>query len=81
MQTIALLKQKNSKTISNSTEITAVEKPEPKKEINLVEEIISRFKKGEVNLPTLPEISIQFNDLVKRGANIDEVAYFLKKAL
>lgn len=56
-------------------------KPEPKKEINLMEEIISRFKKGEVNLPTLPQISIQFNKLIKSGANLKEVADFLKKDL
>lgn len=56
-------------------------KPEPKKEVNLMEEIISRFKKGEVNLPTIPQISIQFNALIKKGANLKEVADFLKKDL
>ena len=57
------------------------DRSEPKKEINLMEEIISRFKKGDVNLPTLPQISIQFNDLIKNGANLKEVADFLKTDL
>ena len=53
--------------------------PEPVKELNLMEEIISRFKKGDVNLPTLPEINSKFNDLIKQGANLNEVADFLRK--
>ena len=53
--------------------------PEPVKEINLMEEIISRFKKGEVNLPTLPDIHVKFNALIKEGANLNEVAAFLKQ--
>lgn len=52
---------------------------EPVKELNLMEEIVSRFKKGEVNLPTLPDINIRFNKLIKRGANLREVADFLKQ--
>lgn len=51
----------------------------PQKELNLMEEIISRFKKGDVNLPTLPEINLKFNNLVKKGANLKEVADFLKQ--
>ncbi|WDP91823.1 MAG: HDOD domain-containing protein [Desulfobacter sp.] len=51
----------------------------PKPERNLMEEIVSRFKKGDVNLPTLPEITMKFNRLVKKGANLKEVADFLKQ--
>lgn len=53
--------------------------PEPKKEVNLMEEIITRFKKGDVNLPTLPEINLRFNQLISQGANLKEVADFLKQ--
>lgn len=51
----------------------------PKKEINLVEEIISRFKKGEINLPSLPQIYLKFNKLINQGANINELAKLLKQ--
>ncbi|MCP4020321.1 MAG: HDOD domain-containing protein [Desulfobacteraceae bacterium] len=51
----------------------------PQQEINLVDEIITRFKKGEINLPTLPKICSQFNEMVQRGANIKEVGEFLKR--
>lgn len=53
--------------------------PAPPKEESLIEAIISRFKKGDVNLPTLPEINLKFNELVKQGANLGEVAEFLRK--
>ncbi len=53
--------------------------PEPEREINLLEEIVSRFKKGEVNLPTLPQVHVKFNELIRKGANLKEVADFLKQ--
>ena len=60
---------------------TADGKPaaEPEREINLLEEIVSRFKKGEVNLPTLPQVHVKFNDLIRKGANLKEVADFLRQ--
>ena len=53
--------------------------PEPEKPINLLEEIVSRFKKGEVNLPTLPQVNAKFNTLIRKGANLKDVADFLKQ--
>jgi DNA-binding NtrC family response regulator len=35
-----------------------------KKELNLMKEVIARFKKGDVNVPTLVEIVGKFNELV-----------------
>ena len=52
---------------------------EPDREINLLEEIVSRFKKGEVNLPTLPQVHVKFNELIRKGANLKEVAVFLRQ--
>lgn len=52
---------------------------EEKKEVNLVEEIISRFKKGEINLPSLPQMNIKFKELISKGAGISEVASLLKQ--
>lgn len=50
-----------------------------KKEKTMMEEIISRLKKGEINLPSLPHINIKFKKLVIKGANIDELAQLLKQ--
>ena len=70
------------KRITKNTDYSDLEeeKPEPpQKELNLVEEIISRFKRGEINLPSLPQIYIQFKKMVSRGANINDVAKLLKQ--
>lgn len=53
-------------------------KPAPKKE-NIVQEIISKFSRGEFNLPTLPQVHAEFKKLMKKGANFEEIANFLKK--
>lgn len=50
-----------------------------KKEINLVEEIISRFKKGEINLPSLPQINLKFKKILEKGAGVEDVAKLLKQ--
>lgn len=47
--------------------------------INLVDEIIIRFKRGEINLPALPQISHQFNSLIRAGAGIKEISNLLKQ--
>lgn len=44
----------------------------------LLEKIITRFKRGEINLPTLPQIHSKFKELVDAGANIQDIAEFLK---
>lgn len=44
----------------------------------LLQEIISRFKRGDIILPTLPQIHSKFRDLVDAGANIQDIAEFLK---
>ena len=46
---------------------------------NIVEEIISRFKRGDINLPSLPQINIRFNEMVNKGTNLQEVANLLKQ--
>ena len=45
---------------------------------DLLEEIIIRFKRGEIDLPTLPQMHSRFKDLVDAGADIQDVAEFLK---
>ena len=55
--------------------------PAPEKEINLVDEIISRFKRGEINLPVIPRINTKFKQLINSGASITDVANLLKQDL
>ncbi len=45
----------------------------------LVREIITRFKRGDINLPPVPSIISEFNDTVKRGASIVDVSEVLKR--
>jgi len=51
---------------------------ERKKE-SIVENIISSFKRGEITLPSLPQINTKFNEMVSKGANLQEVGDILKK--
>jgi len=46
---------------------------------NIAEEIIARFKSGEINLPSMPKINVKFRELTNKGANIQEVANLLKQ--
>ncbi len=50
---------------------------EPKR--SMLDQIIDRFKRGEIDLPTLPKIHLKYNELVDKGANNQEIAEFLKQ--
>ena len=50
-----------------------------KRKKGIFDVIISRLKTGDVNLPALPQINLQFRNLINRGANITEVANLLKQ--
>jgi HD-like signal output (HDOD) protein/FixJ family two-component response regulator len=50
---------------------------EPKR--SMLDQIIDRFKRGEIDLPTLPKINLKYNELVNKGANNQEIAEFLKQ--
>lgn len=63
----------------SAQEEVAEEIPEPPKEINLIEELVSRFKQGDINLPSLSQTYIQFKALMKSGAGIKEIADLLKQ--
>jgi len=47
----------------------------------IIEEIISRFKKGDINLPAIPKITLKFKELIDSGAGIKELAELLKNDL
>ena len=54
------------------------EKPKEGKS-TIIEEIISRFKQGKIDLPSLPKINIKFNEMINKGANLQDVADLLKQ--
>jgi putative nucleotidyltransferase with HDIG domain len=50
-----------------------------RKKGSMVENIISSFQRGEIALPSLPQINTKFNEMVSKGANLQEVGDILKK--
>ncbi len=46
---------------------------------NIIQEIISRFKRGEINLPSLPQVTIKFGELVNKGADLQKIAELLRQ--
>ncbi|MBF0117828.1 MAG: HDOD domain-containing protein [Desulfobacterales bacterium] len=83
-QTIIALKKRINELemrlgIDNKEEEGAVPANSSKAKVNIAEEIISRVKKGEINLPSLPQIIIKFNELIEKGAGIKDVADLLKQ--
>jgi HD-like signal output (HDOD) protein len=47
--------------------------------VDILDEIIFIFKRGEINLPSPPQISIKFKEMVNQGADLREIAYLLKQ--
>lgn len=47
--------------------------------VGLIEAITSRFKRGEINLPSYPKINSQFRQLVEQGATILQITDLLKQ--
>ncbi|MBW1706754.1 MAG: HDOD domain-containing protein [Deltaproteobacteria bacterium] len=45
----------------------------------VIEEIISCFKRGEITLPSPPQISIKFKEMINKGAKVPEIADLLKQ--
>jgi HD-like signal output (HDOD) protein/DNA-binding NarL/FixJ family response regulator len=80
-QTIVALKNRVSELegrlgIAGSKEVQA---PPSKTKVSIVEDIISRFKAGEINLPSLPQINIKFKELFNKGASLREFVDLLKQ--
>ena len=51
----------------------------PETKASIIEEIILRFKGGEINLPSLPQINIKFREMANKGANLQEIGDLLKQ--
>ncbi|MFH1490959.1 MAG: HDOD domain-containing protein [Pseudomonadota bacterium] len=46
---------------------------------NILDHIVFVFKRGEINLPALPQLSIKFQNLVNKGSNLQEIGELLKQ--
>ncbi|HNY65558.1 MAG TPA: HDOD domain-containing protein [Deltaproteobacteria bacterium] len=44
-----------------------------------IESIINRFKRGEIDLPSLPQINMKFKELVEKGATLQNIAELLRQ--
>ncbi len=51
----------------------------PETGANILEEIVVIFKRGEINLPSPPQIGIKFKEMVSSGANLQQIAHILKQ--
>jgi HD-like signal output (HDOD) protein/DNA-binding NarL/FixJ family response regulator len=47
--------------------------------IDIVQEIVERFKQGEINLPSVPQINVKFQELTDRGADYRQISELLKQ--
>ena len=45
----------------------------------LLESIVSRFKRGEVDLPSCPQVSLEFRELMGKNTSYQEIASILKR--
>jgi HD-like signal output (HDOD) protein len=46
---------------------------------SIIENIISSFKRGEITLPSLPQINTKFKELTNKGANLQDIGDLLKQ--
>jgi putative nucleotidyltransferase with HDIG domain len=46
---------------------------------NILDEIIFVFKRGEINLPSPPQIGIRFKEMMNTGANLQQIAGILRQ--
>ncbi|MBN2466891.1 MAG: HDOD domain-containing protein [Deltaproteobacteria bacterium] len=46
---------------------------------DVIEDIIAGFKRGEINLPSLPKISLRFRTMLDSGADFQEILDLLKQ--
>jgi HD-like signal output (HDOD) protein len=47
--------------------------------IDIVKEIVERFKQGEINLPSVPQMNTKFQELTDRGADYRQISELLKQ--
>ena len=52
---------------------------QPKAKPSVIEDIIGRFRRGEINLPSLPHITTQFREMINEGRSLQEISSLLKQ--
>lgn len=57
----------------------APEQKPPLSRGNIIEQISTRLKRGDINLPSMPQIASKFRELIDNGATIKEVADLLSR--
>ena len=46
---------------------------------NMLDEVVFVFKRGEIELPAIPALSLKFQEMMKKGANLREIGELLKQ--
>jgi putative nucleotidyltransferase with HDIG domain len=46
---------------------------------NILDEIVFVFKRGEIELPALPQMGIKFQEMMNKGANLHDIGELLKQ--
>ncbi|HIJ79739.1 MAG: HDOD domain-containing protein [Desulfobulbaceae bacterium] len=75
------IKSKPDSTTTLTQKVASVSSKDitqPSSKNYLIQEIISRFKRGDINLPPVPAVINQFNEVIRKGASIPKLAETLK---
>ena len=51
----------------------------PETSTSILDQIVFIFKRGEINLPSLPQITIKFKEMVNKGVSLQEIAFLLQQ--
>jgi len=85
-QTVLTLQLRVKELENAESEVTAGPEgeasPEPKPheaDTKILDEIVFVFKRGEIELPTLPQMSIKFQEMMNKGSNLQDIGAFLKQ--
>jgi len=78
-QRVKELEKAESKGIKVQTGEPHSETRPHKVESDVLDNIVLVFKRGEIELPTLPEMSLKFQNMVNKGANLQDIGELLKQ--
>ena len=80
-QTIAILKKRVNELeeCPGAAGKEDVQASPPGTSTNILDQIIYIFKRGEISLPALPQITIKFKEMVNKGAGLQEIAFLLQQ--
>ena len=73
------LEKRLSLFVKGDIQVSPQEAAPLKEKESIIQNVVARFKSGEINLPSLPQTNIKFRELINKGANLQEVANLLKQ--